>query len=535
MDKRVFRNRIYLSALFFIFIISLIFIKLFSLHFSPRINPGFSSVDFRRGYIKDRNGYVLASSIEADSLYINPQEVEKPAEVTQVLSSILGISKSKIKNILLKDKKFVWVKRKLIKKKVEEIKKFKLKGLHFQKEYKRVYPSNNLASNLLGFVGIDGVGLDGLEYKYNNYLSGEEGGFVYSDEIGFGRDLYLTIDKFIQYIAEQEINRAVQNSQAKQGVVLVMEVKTGRILALAKYPNFNPNFYYNYAPQLHKNFSVVDSFEPGSTLKIIALASALEHKPEILKKTFLCQGKVDLGKVTINCSKKHGFLSPADIIKYSCNAGIVQIIEEIEKEDFYDTLKKFGFGEKTESGLPGETGGILRPLAEWSWLSKYSLSIGHEISVTSLQMAAAYSAIANGGTYRSPAIVEEIKGYDGEVYFKFSPQTGKRIISEKITKILRNYMARVLEEGGTGVRGKSAYYKAAGKTGTSRKFKRDNQGGSYSDQVVSSFIGIAPFEKPEICVLVMVDESAASLSGGTVAAPVFGKVVDRILPQMGIK
>jgi len=535
MNPKIFRKRIYFSVLVFIIILILFFLKLSSLHFSKKIISFPKKDEFRRGYIRDRQGKPLAISIEVDSLYANPSQVKNISTVTKVLSSILNISSLELKKKLSGDKKFVWIKRKLSKEKTVEIKKFNFAGLNFRKEYKRVYPHDNLASNLIGFVGIDNIGLEGIEYKYDSILSGQESGFRYNDKIVFGSDLFLTIDKFIQTVAEEEIAEAIKNYKAKQGVVVIMEIKTGRILALAKYPNFNLNYYYNYTSFEHKNFSVVNSFEPGSTLKVIALASLLENHSQILEEKFLCQGKVDFGKVTINCSKKHGRLGVLEIIKYSCNAGIIQAIEEIEKQEYYQTLKNFGFGQKLEVGLPGEALGILRPPEAWSWLSKYSLSIGHEISVTSLQLVAAYSAIANQGNYIRPTIIEAIKKYDDTFLYKFSPKKERRVLKEKNAKILLSAIKGVTEPDGTGAKARSKYYQVAGKTGTSRKFKRNKEGGGYSDQVISSFIGIAPFLKPKICVLVIVDDSADKLSGGTVAAPVFAKIIDRVLPQMGVK
>jgi cell division protein FtsI (penicillin-binding protein 3) len=319
---------------------------------------------------------------------------------------------------------------------------------------------------------------------------------------------------------------------AKQGAVLVMEVATGRILALAHYPSFDPNVYFRYSPFMRRNFSVIDSFEPGSTMKVLSLAALLEHGRSFQGKRFNCEGSVVIGDTTINCTGVHGSLDIEGVISRSCNVGVIKAMKELGKDELYATLARFGFGRKACGDFPGETEGIFRPTARWSGLSKYSISIGQELSVTSLQMGAAFCAVANDGIMNMPSIIEAVESPEGELIQTFYPRTRGRVISSATAATLMKLMRSVVTRG-TGLMAASAYYDAVGKTGTSQKFIR--QSGVYSDRVIASFVGIAPYERPEICVLVLIDDPVDKLSGGVIAAPVFSRIIDAALPYSGVK
>ena len=252
-------------------------------------------------------------------------------------------------------------------------------------------------------------------------------------------------------------------------------------------------------------------------MKIIALSSLLENKPEALKKEYFCEGFVDINDVRINCLHKHGKVNMDQIIAQSCNAGMIQSVKNLEKKDLYKTLRKFGFGAQTGIELPGEAEGILRPVAQWSGLSKYSMSIGHELSVTSIQLAAAFNAIANGGVYVTPSLIEKIEKPDGTLVQSFYPRTKGRIIKQEDASTLMKMMRDVVSSG-TGKRADSVYYQIAGKTGTSQKFS--SAAGGYSDRNVSSFVGIAPYQNPKICMVVVIDDPEDRFTGGASAAPV---------------
>jgi len=534
MDKSVFKKRIMVTAAILSVILFFFVLKLFKLHFSDRIIlPGKEPIENGRGYIFDREGYLLALSIEYDSVYVNPQELKDRAAAAVALSTVVKLPSSELLNKLSINKKFIWLVRRCDDQVSAKIKALGIKGVYFTKEYKRVYPYNNLAANIIGFVGLDNSGLDGVEYKFNGILSGKDE--VVKDEIA--REIYqkknltLTIDRYIQHVAEDELSKAMVQHRAAQGSVVILEVDTGRVLAMAKYPAFDPNFFGGYTPAVRSNYGIVDSFEPGSTMKVIALSSLLENRPDALKKEYICEGYVNINDIRINCLHVHGKLNMEQIISQSCNAGMIQSVKNLDKKDLYKTLRKFGLGAQTGVELPGEAEGILRPVAQWSGLSKFSMSIGHEFSVTSIQLAAAFNAIANGGVYITPTLIEKIEKPDGTVVQNFYPRTKGRILKPEDASFLMKMMRNVVANG-TGKKADSAYYQIAGKTGTSQKFS--SAAGGYSDRNVSSFVGIAPYQNPKICMVVVIDDPGDRFTGGASAAPVLMRVTERILPYMGI-
>ncbi len=521
--------RVYLAGILIVGIAAYLLIAIYQLHFSEKIILSSKTGNVRRGLIMDRQRNILAMSVERESLFANPKKIKDPTAVASVLSRFLGISKDIIERKLQSPGDFVWIKRKVDDAAALKIKELKIDGLFFQKEMQRAYPSGSIAANILGFVGIDGNGLEGLEYKYDAVLSRSSG--TSSDEgYASGDSLVLTIDRFVQHQAEKAIGDAVKNTGAIQGVVLVMEVKTGKLLAIGKYPSFDPNHYEASSSHQRQHYTVTDSFEPGSTLKIIAMALLLELFPS-LDKRYVCRGKVEIADTVINCIGVHGQVSATDIIKYSCNAGIIQAMKDVKKQAMYDMLTRFGFGSRTGIELPGESEGILRPLSRWSGLSKYSMAIGQEISVTSIQLAAAFSAIGNHGVYMIPTVVEAIERDDGTVVRSFFPRSKGNIISKETAKKLLSMM-KVAVESGTGKRATVAYYIVVGKTGTAQKSR---PGGGYDPgRETAIFIGLAPYPAPEICILVVLDEPSGA-SGGAVAAPVFARVAKRILPYLGVR
>jgi len=534
LNQEVFKKRIYATALLFIIIVLLFIIKIFNLHFSEKIILSQKEPkDNGRGFILDKNGYHLAMSIEYNSVFANPTEVEKTDSNIFNLSAVLGIPVSEIKDKLTSNKKFVWLLRKCDEETIKKIQSLKIKGIYLRKEYRRVYPYNDLASNIIGFVGVDNNGLEGIEYNFDKILSGKDE--IVNDETDYPayqpKDITLTIDRFIQHVAEEELSKTIKSTNARQGAVIIMEVKTGRILAFAKKPSFNPNDLTLISREQLSNFSFVDAFEPGSTFKVMALIALMENNPEALQKGYFCDGYVDINDVRINCLHKHGNVTIRDIIAYSCNAGMIQAVQPLHKTAFYEMLKKFGFGEKTGIEIPGEATGILRPVKQWSGLSKYSLSIGHEISVNSIQLTAAFNAIANDGVYMSPSIIEKISKKDGSPTRSFFPTSKGRVINISVAKAALASMRDVVVRG-TGKRADSAFYQIAGKTGTAQKFSSDT--GAYSNRNISSFIGIAPYDNPVITMLVVFDDPGDKKTGGVIAAPVFMNIVERTLPYLGL-
>jgi cell division protein FtsI (penicillin-binding protein 3) len=534
MKKSVFKRRVFITGLILSIVLFFFVIKLVNLHFSDKIIlPKPEPIEDGRGYIFDRDGYLLALSIRLDSFYVNPQELKDPANAAIKLSPLVNISSNDLVARFTANRKFVWLIRRCDDQVSEKIRALNIKGIYYTREYKRVYPYNNLAANVIGFVGLDNNGLDGVEYKYNSILSGKDE--IVKDEVF--REIYqkknltLTIDRFIQYAAEDELSKSMMQHNAVQGSVVILDVESGRILAMAKYPSFNLNYFNRYNQSVRSNFGLVDSFEPGSTFKIIALAALLENRPEALKREYFCEGYVEVSGVRINCLHRHGKITIDRIISESCNAGMIQSVKSLERKELYDTIRRFGFGAQTGIGLPGEADGILRPVAKWSGLSKYSLSLGHEISVTAIQLAAAFNAIANNGIYLSPSLIERIDKPDGSVVMSFHPTPKGRVMKQEDSAVVMNLMRDVVVKG-TGKRGDSAYYQIAGKTGTSQKFSRE--AGAYSDRNVSSFVGVVPYKKPVISMAVIIDDPGDRLTGGASAAPLFMRIADRILPYLGV-
>ncbi|TAL36108.1 MAG: PASTA domain-containing protein [Spirochaetes bacterium] len=535
MNQQVFTRRVYIAGGLVALIAFVFVFRLGDLHFSPRIQ--ISPQDdrpVRRGLIRDRMGDILALSIERESLFANPMEVARPVETAAALADLIDLPRDVLVERLSRPKRFVWIKRRLDDETAAKVRKLSLKGLHLRKEYQRVYPNGPLASNITGFVGIDNRGLEGMEYKFDDILTGKRERPFDRDEADVIRasSITLTIDRVIQYQAERELEWGVRRADGRQGAAVVMEVKTGRILALAKYPPFDPNNYSAYTDENRKNFSIVDSFEPGSTLKVIAMAALLEFAPSAQNELYSCDGKIDIADATIKCTGEHGKLNLDGIIKNSCNVGIIQAMKHVSKDQYHQMLARMGFGKPTGSDFPGETEGILYPSADWSGLSKYSMSIGQEISVSSLQLTAAFAAIANRGVYVVPSIIEKIERENGTVSQNFFARTKGPVLSEEVAARLLKMMRGVVD-GGTGAKGALAAYEVAGKTGTSQKSMK--RGGYYSDRYTVVFAGIVPYQDPELCITVVIDEPVNYASGGEGAAPVFTRIASRALPLLGVK
>lgn len=528
MENVSHKRRIIITLIFISIIAVLLIIKITQLHFSSKVIVNDKNDFIKRGDIIDANAYPIAISVYKYSIFADPRKVTDPDTEALKLSSILSMQQSEIKDLLTRDKHFVWIKRKVDDSIINKVKELSLPGIYIKKEYARAYPEGMLASQVIGFVNVDNIGLEGIEYKYNSILLSSDSS---SQKEQKGLTVQLTLDRAVQYIAQKAINTYASQVKPKKAVAVVSEIKTGKILALAVYPQFHPEYFYSYDKSRLTPFSVVDAFEPGSTMKVFAAISILEHLPDALKRTYICKGSVDLYDTTIRCTKKHGKVTLNDIITYSCNAGIIQAMQQIKKEYLYQTLTRFGFGEKTGIQLPGESQGILRNPKQWSGLSKYSLAIGQEISVTSVQLVAAFGAIANNGIYMYPQIVNQIKNNNGEIITNFFPKTKGKILNETIAKTILSMMHNVVIEG-TGKKAYVAGYGTGGKTGTAQKSFL--QGGYIPDAYVVSFIGIAPVDKPDICILVMFDEPAYGGSGGELAAPVFSDIVKRVLPLRGV-
>lgn len=504
-----------------------------------------------RGTIYDRMGRELAVSVELESLYGVPSEIEDPKFVAAKLSSVLGMSYHSIEKRLEGHKNFIWLNRKLDPNSVKKIKDLSLdsKEIGFLTESKRFNPKRSLAGHLLGFVGMDNQGLEGVEFAYDKELKGEVGWLILErDALGrnifpskhnykpssSGKNLFLTIDEVIQHITEKELDKGMERWKAKGAMAIVMNPGTGEILSMGVRPEFNPNIVGSYKSSDWRNKAITDLYEPGSTFKVISSAAVLEEGIVKEKDLFDCsKGEIEVGGKIIRDAHRHGVLSFAEVIQKSSNVGAIQVGMKLGKNRFYKYIKDFGFGEKTEIDLPGESYGKVRETKKWSGTSIGAISIGQEIGVTPLQLLVAFSAIANNGYLMKPYIVSEIRDHEGKLVKSFKSQVVRKVISENTSKRLTDILRTVVEEGGTATKAAIEGNLVAGKTGTAQKI--DPETGTYSHQkYVSSFVGFLPADDPKISIIVVVDEPQGAIYGGSVAAPIFKEIAEQVLTYLKI-
>lgn len=496
-----------------------------------------------RGVIYDRRKKELAGSVEVDSVYAHPWQVKEPKRTAESLSKVLNINSHCLQKTLQSTSPFVWIVRGISPAKRGQIEAFDLKGVHFLKENKRFYPHCEIGGHLLGFVGIDGTGLEGLELNYDNFIrGGNEALLVERDAIGReliysgilasespGSNVILTIDLNIQYILEKELQKAVEGSSARGGMGIVMDPKTGEVLGLAIQPSFNPNNFNLSSPNQWRNRALTDNFEPGSTFKVFLAAAALEERLVSPDENFYCgNGTYTIGRKTIHDVHKYGNLTFAEIIKKSSNIGAAKVCARMNAATFYQHIRAFGFGEKTDIDLSVESPGSVRPYQGWKEIEKSNMAFGQGISVTAIQLINGLSAIANGGYLMRPYIVKGILNEKGEYLKKNFPHVIRTVISAQTAKVLTEIMIGVTTKGGTGVAAFIPGFEVAGKTGTAQKI--DPTTGRYTwAKPISSFMGFVPARDPRIAVLIVVDEPKGRGFGGTVAAPAFRAVAEAVL------
>jgi cell division protein FtsI (penicillin-binding protein 3) len=505
------------------------------------------TISGKRGIIYDRNLSEMAVSINVTSIAAYPAQVENPAATAKALARVLDIDAPGLKSKLAAKKSFVWIKRQSTAKETGAVKDLDIPGIEFVTEYNRFYPHTTLAAQVLGFSGIDGAGLEGIEFYYNQYLKGADINYkVFKDALGngfssgtgpstdtSGHNLVLTIDNNIQYIAESALKKAVDEYSALSGLALVMNPQTGAVLALAHYPLFNPNSYADFEKSIWRNRALTDTFEPGSTMKIFSASAALEHGNISPHQIFFCEnGSYRIGKNVVHDSHKHAWLSLQQIVKFSSNIGAVKIGQEVGARKLHRTYSDFGFGQKTGIESPGEATGSLSPYSTWSKIDTGAISFGHGISASAIQLITAVSAIANGGNLMKPFLVQEIVDPNGNLISKFKPQKVRRAISARTATIVKNILKTVITQGGTGVNAALDGYTAGGKTGTARKL--DENGQYDKTKHTASFVGFAPADNAEITVLVIIDEPQGEYYGGTVAAPVFREIAQQTLNYLNV-
>jgi cell division protein FtsI (penicillin-binding protein 3) len=501
----------------------------------------------KRGTIFDRNHREMAVSINVTSIAAYPAQVKDVRATANAIAKVLQLDARKLQRKLVSKKSFVWIKRQTTAKEAKAISDLELPGIDFVAEYSRFYPNTTLAAQALGFTGLDGEGLEGLEFYYDRHLKGAFRQLrVFKDALGngflpepkpimenSGRNLVLTLDSNIQYITESALEEAANLYSPRSAMAIVMQPRTGAILAISHYPLFNPNAYSEFDKSLWRNRAITDPFEPGSTMKIFSAAAALEYGKITPSTIFYCEnGAYRIGKNVVHDIHRHGWLSLQQIIKYSSNIGAVKISETVGAKKLYQTFHDFGFGEKTGIDCPGETSGSLMHYSSWSDIDTGAISFGHGISASALQLITAVSAFANDGALMKPYIVQEITDQNGRTINRFHPRKIRQVISARTAKIVKNVMKTVITEGGTGVNAALDGYSVCGKTGTARKLDQD---GKYSeDKHVASFVGFSPADNPEIAILVVIDEPKNKYHGGTVAAPVFKKIAQETLNYLNV-
>ncbi len=502
-------------------------------------------IQVRRGNIYDRKGRAFAVNLELESLYCDPKKVVVDNDKLNRLSGILGMDARIIQSKFNQDKRFIWMNRKLSPDKAGEIRKLNIKGFGFVPEAKRYYPKGELASHVIGTVGRENQPLEGLELKYNSYLS-TTGRKVYfardasgkklssgMDMEAKGNDLFLTIDEGLQYIVEKELEKAMTKWNSVAASAIMIDPFTGEILALANKPAYNLNNAGSANKNSVRNRLITDIYEPGSTFKVIVGTAALEEKLYSPDTLFDCsKGGIEVGGKVIRDAHKHEVLTFKEVIQKSSNVGSVMMGLKLGKERVYRYAKLYGFGEDTGIDMPGEVSGWIRKPDKWSATSIGAISIGQEVAVTPLQVLRAYSVIANGGYLVQPHLVSEIRTPEGQTIYSFQGET-KKILSEKTVMIFKDILKTVVEEGGTATAAAIEGNQVAGKTGTAQL--TDPRTGRYSkDRHISSFVGFVPADNPKIAMIVVIYEPKGQIYGGIVAGPVFKDIANQALSYMNV-
>ncbi|MBD3379281.1 MAG: penicillin-binding protein [Candidatus Omnitrophica bacterium] len=545
----MFRNRQYLIFFFFIFLFLCLLSRLFFLQvvsferfsdMAANQHNRVLKIEPRRGTIFDRFLEPLAINLEVPSVYSDPRFVKDKEEAARKLADILALDRQDLVEKLNRKNAFVWIKRKISRKEAEALEKEAIKGVFFTDESKRNYSSDGLASHVLGFVNIDNKGLEGLELFYDRELKGEPGWrhlvrdarrrtVLYDREESVppknGLNLVLTIDSVIQYITEQELKNMAEKHNASGACAVVMEPYSGRILAMASYPDYDLDDYSVTPKEVMKNSCLSSIFEPGSVFKVVTAGAVLNEGTVTMDEVFDCEnGEWNVAGRVLHDYHAYGDLSFREVIVNSSNIGTVKAAMKLGEERLYDYIDLFGFGEETGIDLPGEVAGINRHPRTWSRSDITTIPIGQGIAVTPLQMASALSVIANGGRLMRPYIVDRIITLDGNVHRSFGPSVVREVLSEETCSKMKDMLRAVVKEG-TGRRADSRLYETCGKTGTAQMV--DPKGGYYPDKYYATFIGFAPKEDPEVVIVVSAKDPHPVYFGGSVAGPAFRKIAER--------
>jgi cell division protein FtsI (penicillin-binding protein 3) len=495
-------------------------------------------ISAHRGTISDRNGEPLAISTPVDSIWANPKQFAPAVDSIPKLARALGIDSQMLMRRVTRsmDKEFLYLKRHLSPEEANEVLDLDLPGINVQREYRRYYPASEVTGHLVGFTNIDDEGQEGLELAFNHWLAGESGAKrVLKDRLGrsienvasirpphHGKDLRTSIDLRLQYLAYRTLKAAIKAHNARSGSIVVLDVKTGEVLAMVNQPTYNPNDRSQLSAERYRNRAITDIFEPGSSLKPLVVAAALEsgqYRPSSIIDT--APGFIVVGPKKIVDTRNLGRVSLTTILARSSNVGITKLAMTLQADQLWDTMTQFGLGELTTSGFPGESAGMLTHYSNWRPISQATLAYGYGISVTPLQLAQAYAAIADGGNLRPISLVALDQ-----------PGEGEQVIGADTATAVRRMLEEVVRPGGTGTKAAIDGYRVAGKTGTAWKFAT---GGYSEDKYISIFAGMAPASDPRLATVVVIDEPSGELYyGSDVAAPVFADVMSESLRLLAV-
>ena len=488
-----------------------------------------------RGRIADRNGDVLAISTPMKSVWAVPSEAKLTPQQVKQLAGLLEMDVKELQRRLASEKNFVFLQRQLPPDLGERIAALKLPGIGQDKEYRRFYPSGEMTAHVVGFTGVDDKGLEGVELAFQGQLLGHAGSrSVIRDRRGQivedvgsirppqdGKDIRLSIDAKIQYLAYSALKQAISDNKAKAGGVIVADAKTGEVLALANWPTYNPNNRERLSGAQLRNRAVTDTFEPGSTLKPFAVALALDAGKVRYDTVINCAGKLTIGKATISDTKDHGVLTVAQVIQKSSNIGVAKIAAMMPAQQMWEMFDAVGFGQQPRMGFPGEVTGRLRPWKTWLPIEQATMSYGHGISVSLMQLVRSYMVFAREGDLIPLTLLKQ----------ESAPVASNQVFTQQTAREVRAMLETAAQPGGTAPQAQIPGYRVAGKTGTAHKL----EGGQYAKKYVSSFVGFAPVSDPRLVIAVMIDESTAGKHyGGAVAGPVFAGVMGGALRTLGV-